>query len=309
MKKIVVLGATGMLGHKACQLLAARGHHVVGCLRDTVESVRDRASVFEGVELVGEVDVLRAGLLERVVEAQAPDFVLNAVGLVKQLDEASDPYLAVAINSLLPHRLARACDSVGVRLIHVSTDCVFNGRRGGYRETELTDAEDLYGRSKALGETSSDEQAALTLRTSFIGRELRPPAHGLLEWFLGERGRSVRGFAEVVYSGLTSRELSRVVGLVVERDPGLSGVAHVAGDPITKYDLLELIRTEYDLDVEIERVEEPRLDRSLVMERFSKATGYRAPSWSEMVREMRRDPTPYDDVLTSSEAEERGSET
>lgn len=296
MKKIVVLGATGMLGHKVCQTLASEGHRVVGCMRGDAARARSFAPVFEDVELVGGVDVLADGDLEAEIERQAPDFLVNAVGLVKQLDQASDPYLAVAVNALLPHRLARACERCGTRLIHVSTDCVFSGSRGGYRETDLPDAEDLYGRSKALGETTAAEPAAVTLRTSFIGRELEPPTHGLIEWFLAARGRRVRGFAGVVYSGLTSRELARVVALLVAGDHRLCGVYQVASAPITKADLLELAREAYGLDVEIERVAEPASDRSMVMGPFTDATGYRAPSWRAMIGDMAHDPTPYDDI-------------
>lgn len=284
-----------MLGHKVCQRLAAGGHHVVGGLRNDVASVRRFAPVFDSVELVGGLDVLADGVVEDEIAYRTPDFVINAVGLVKQLDEASDPYLAVAINSFLPHRLAKVCERVGARLIHISTDCVFDGRRGGYRETDSRDADDLYGRSKALGETTGAEAAALTLRTSFIGRELKTPAHGLVEWFLGEERGRVRGFARAIYSGLTSRELARVIRLVVDSDPGLVGVHHVASKPISKYDLLKLIRRVYGLSIEIEEVDKPVIDRSLVMRSFSDATGYRAPSWADMVRDMYRDPTPYDE--------------
>ena len=181
MKTTVVLGATGMLGHKVCQVLASSGHRVVGCLRGDVASALALGPVFEGVELVGGLDVLAGDDLEREIELRSPDVVVNAVGLVKQLEEAGDPYLAVAINSLLPHRLAGVCERTGARLIHISTDCVFDGRRGGYVETDLPNAQDLYGRSKALGETTPAEPAALTLRTSFIGRELTEPRHGLVE--------------------------------------------------------------------------------------------------------------------------------
>jgi dTDP-4-dehydrorhamnose reductase len=182
---------------------------------------------------------------------------------------------------------------------------VFDGRKGAYVETDLPDAQDLYGRSKALGETTMNEPAALTLRTSFVGRELTAPKHGLVEWFLSQAGGRVRGFAGVVYTGLTSRELARVVELLVDSDPGLAGVYHVASAPITKLELLELIRAVYELDIDIEEVAEPRSDRSLVMGPFTQATGYQAPAWDQMVLDMYHDPTPYDDLARKAEVIER----
>lgn len=300
MKKIVVLGATGMLGHKTCQILAAEGHQVVGSLRDDAGSVRRRfESVFHDVELLGNLDVLTPGGVEGEIERQAPDFVVNAIGLVKQLDDASDPLLAVAINSLLPHRLANACERAGARLIHISTDCVFDGTKGNYRETDFRDADDLYGRSKALGETRGRQASAVTLRTSFIGRELKADTHGLVEWFLAQEGGRVRGFAGAIYTGLTSLELARVIAHLVEEDPGLAGVHQVASSPISKYDLLKLIRDVYGLDIEIDRVTDPKIDRSLVMSSWTTATGYRSPDWETMIQEMHDDPTPYDELTAS----------
>lgn len=292
MSRVLVLGAGGMLGHKVCQRLC--GHEVWGLVRqDAATTCEAYPGVFDGVTLLGDVDVLQANLLEETIRDLRPQTVVNCVGVVKQREEAQDPYLAVAVNALLPHRLARLCAEIGGRLIHVSTDCVFSGRRGRYRETDVTDAEDLYGKSKALGETGSRETAAVTLRTSFIGRELARPKHGLVEWFLAQEGGSVQGFAGVTYTGLTSIELANVIRRIVESHGELSGLYQVAGEPITKYELLDLLRRTYGVSVDIQRVDEPVSDRGLVMERFSEATGYAAPPWPEMIRAMYQDTTRY----------------
>jgi dTDP-4-dehydrorhamnose reductase len=295
MGKILVLGAGGMLGHKLCQRLGGQEHDVVGVTRQPAAAYDVYRGLFDGVRLVGGVDVLDDETLKTTLHREEPDFVINCIGLVKQHDQAGDPYLAIAINSLLPHRLARLSAAIDARLVHISTDCVFDGRRGRYRESDLSDARDLYGRSKALGETGPGQPAAVTLRTSFIGRELAPPRRGLLEWFLAQQGGSIDGYAGVIYSGLTSLELADVIGRVVDEGAQqLCGVHHVAGEPIAKYDLLELVREIYGLDVEIRKVDEPVLDRSLEMGLFSAKTGYRAPAWPEMIRRMKEDPTPYD---------------
>lgn len=291
MTRIVVLGAGGMLGHKVCQRL--REHDVTGVVRKSASAYKAFREIFDRVSLVGNVDVLKDGQLESVLLDMNPQIVVNCVGVVKQLPEAEDALLSVATNALLPHRLARLCEKIGARLIHISTDCVFGGCRGSYRESDPTDARDLYGRSKALGETILNEEAAVTLRTSFIGRELKSEKHGLVEWFLARDGGGVEGFANVIYSGLTSIELADVIHHLVERRPDLRGVYQVASAPISKYHLLLLIRRVYDLDIEVRRAVEPVCDRSLVMEAFSEATGYRAPTWEEMIQQMYQDHTPY----------------
>lgn len=283
-----------MLGHKVCQELTAY-HRVVGTLRGSADEAARYSDVLAGCELVSGVDVLEDASLRSRMEAHQPDFVVNAVGIVKQLDAASDPYLSVAINSLLPHRLAKLCAGLDSHLIHISTDCVFSGRRGGYRDDDPSDADDLYGRSKSLGETLPGQSSAVTLRTSFIGRELKRPHHGLVEWFLSERGGRVRGFAGAIYTGLTSLELARVVRRVVEHPTPLAGTHQVASKAIDKDTLLRLVRDAYDIDIEIERAETPHIDRSLLMRSFTDATGYQAPSWEQMIREMAEDPTPYDE--------------
>ncbi len=180
MSKILVLGAGGMLGHKLCQRLPRQ--RVVGLVRGAADTLREAfPDIYRDLSMIGGVDVLDGDRLGQAGGDSRPEVVVNCIGIVKQLDEAHDPYLSVAINSLLPHRLARLCGRLGARLIHISTDCVFDGRRGAYRESDPSDARDLYGRSKALGETTAT-QAALTLRTSFIGRELKARSHGLVEW-------------------------------------------------------------------------------------------------------------------------------
>jgi dTDP-4-dehydrorhamnose reductase len=290
--RVLVLGAGGMLGHKVCQAFA--GHERFGLVRRPAAHYDRHRRVFAGVELVGGIDVLDGAALEATLRRLAPEAVVNCVGLVKQHEAAEDPYLAVALNALLPHRLARLAAELGARLVHVSTDCVFDGSRGGYRESDRSDATDLYGRSKALGETTPRQTAAVTLRTSFIGRELGRSPHGLLEWLLDQDGGAVDGYVRSIYSGLTALELAGVIRRVVERHPQLSGVYQVGGPTISKYDLLRLLAETYGLEVEIRPSDEPVVDRSLVTDAFEQATGYSAPRWREMILKTFHDPTPYD---------------
>ncbi len=233
--------------------------------------------------LVTDIDVENLESLERLFALARPDVVINCIGVVKQLSLADDPLVAIPINALLPHQLARLCETAGARLIHISTDCVFSGTRGLYREDEPSDATSLYGRSKYLGEV--DYPHAVTLRTSIIGHELGNP-HGLVGWFLAERGR-VNGFTRAIFSGLPTVELSRVMRDFVLPRPELSGVYHVSADAISKYDLLRLVAQIYGKSTEIVADESLVIDRSLDSSRFRALTGYVPPSWPDLVRTMR----------------------
>ena len=182
--RILVLGMSGMLGSTAFRLLAAEhGHEVHGTARS--DSIRRHFSPDMGQNIQIGIDVTDTDALLAVLGRVRPELVLNCVGVIKQLGAARDPLVALPLNALLPHRLARCCGLIGARLVHISTDCVFSGKTGGYTETSFPDADDLYGRSKLLGEV--DYPNAVTLRTSIIGHELGS-RNGLLEWFLGQSG-------------------------------------------------------------------------------------------------------------------------
>jgi dTDP-4-dehydrorhamnose reductase len=291
MPGILVLGADGMLGHKMFQGLSARFPGTRGTVRTPVASgPLRRVELLTTPAIMEGVDVLQEDDLRRRLDTLRPDVVVNCVGIIKQRDAATDPLPSIAINSLLPHRLAAWLQPWGGRVIHFSTDCVFSGRRGRYREDDPSDAEDLYGRTKFLGEVAAPN--ALTLRTSIIGRELQHH-RSLLDWFLQQRGRSIRGFSRVLYSGVTTNHLTTVVGDIIERHRGLSGVYQVASDPISKHDLLHLLRQAYGLDVEIVADDAEVSDRSMIGERFRAATGYVCPPWPELVAELAADPSPY----------------
>jgi dTDP-4-dehydrorhamnose reductase len=278
--KLLVLGASGMLGNAMLRTFAASAGFVAqGAARSALPA--NAPAVLRERVLTG-VDVESPDALTRLFAEVRPEVVVNCVGLVKQLAESQDPLRAISINSLLPHRLARLCGSTGARLVHVSTDCVFTGERGNYREDDPADAQDLYGRSKHLGEV--DYPHAITLRTSIIGHELAG-AHGLVGWFLAQPG-SVRGYTKAIFSGLPTVELARVVRDFVIPRPQLHGVYHVSAAPIAKYDLLRLVGEAYSQRREIVPDDKLRIDRSLDSSRFRAATGYVPPGWAELVREM-----------------------
>ena len=212
-----------------------------------------------------------------------PDAVFNCLGIVKQLDEAKNPLLSIETNSLFPHRLALACGLANAKLIHLSTDCVFSGRKGNYSETDIPDPVDLYGRSKLLGETGG--YGALTLRTSIIGRQLKGQT-GLVEWLLSQSGRTVKGYTRAVYSGFTTAALARIVEEILQHHRHLSGIWHLASAPINKFDLLTRLNARLGLNVTIERDESFVCDRSLDGSRLVKETNLCIPNWDGMIADF-----------------------
>jgi dTDP-4-dehydrorhamnose reductase len=280
-----------MLGHKLWQVFAPRLETYVSFRGDVASysgyDIFDDSRAFSGVQ-AEDLDSVR-----RTLAVVQPDVVVNCIGIVKQDAAAQDPVASITVNALFPHRLARACGDSGARLIHLSTDCVFSGRKGNYQEVDPPDAQDLYGRTKLLGEVTSSN--CLTIRTSMIGRELSG-SQGLLEWFLSHAGHTVRGYQRAIFSGFTTGALAEVIAELIIQYPDLSGMRHVAAEPINKFDLLSLIKRTYQLDIEIEPDDVFCCDRSLDAGRMRAETGILVPSWPEMIERMRVDPTPYEKI-------------
>ena len=289
--RILILGGTGMLGHKMWQTLRTRYEAWV-TMRSRLHDYA-RLELFEPARTIEGVDAALHDDLIRAFAAARPDIVVNCVGVVKQRPEAKDPIVTLNVNALLPHRVAALCRTTGARLMHISTDCVFSGKTGGYTESDTPDADDLYGRSKLLGEPHVADATALTLRTSIVGRELHT-ASGVTEWFLGNRGGRVPGFTSARFSGLTTLALSEVVAGLIGSGRALSGLYHVSTTPISKYDLLQRLNAAYQANVEIVASEALTIDRSLESGRFWRDAGLAPPGWDEMMAAAAADPTPYD---------------
>jgi dTDP-4-dehydrorhamnose reductase len=282
-ERILVTGASGMVGHRLVRHFS-RDRAVIAVMRpgprpERLDRVLARATRATSTALSSD-DI--AQLLDRY----RPQAVLNAAGLIKQRPAAADNVAMIEANASLPHRLAAACVARGIRLIHISSDCVFSGARGGYCESDLPDAIDMYGRSKALGEP--DAAGCLSLRTSVIGPEIGS-AFGLLEWFRTREGLAASGYRKVIFPGLPTIKVAQILEDVLDRFPALSGLYHVGAEPISKHDLLHLINRRYDLRVTLRPVDEPVSDRSLDYSRFSSATGYRSDPWPSLVDRMAAD--------------------
>ena len=278
--RILILGGDGMLGHQLFKHLS-KEHEVKVTLRQDL-SVYEKFNLFFPENTFDGIDVRLTDQLIEVFGEFQPQAIVNAVGIIKQRLTSRESIPSLEINSLFPHRLAILCKAIGARMIHLSTDCVFSGTKGNYREEDPSDAVDLYGKSKYLGELN--EQHCITFRTSMIGRELLHKK-SLLEWFLSQRG-SIKGFKKAMFSGFTTQELSRVIEMILKQNPTASGIYHVSSDPISKYDLLSLINKRLQLPIKIIPDESFVCDRSLDSSRFRQEFNYNPPPWEKMVEEL-----------------------
>ena len=289
---VLILGGAGMLGHKLLQRLSEHFPDVWCTVRCGAEETAALApGLLNSDRVIHNVNAADFAALESVLGRHRPRLVVNCVGVIKQRSQAKAAVPSIEINALLPHKLAEICARWQGRLIHFSTDCVFSGLRGSYTETDCSDAQDLYGKTKYLGEVSAAENA-LTLRTSIIGRELTQ-FQSLLEWFLAQDGRTVRGYTRALYSGVTTNCLADILTMLIQNFPNLAGLYQVSSETISKYDLLCLLREAYGLEVEVVPDEDFFCDRSMSGKKFEQATGYRAPAWSKLVEQLASDETPY----------------
>jgi dTDP-4-dehydrorhamnose reductase len=296
--RILILGGSGMLGHRLWINLQ-KEHEVWVTVRTTSSPFPDRPE-FPQMYVRTNVDANHLDQVTRALASIQPDLVINCIGLIKQVEQlARDPIMSISLNALLPHRVSLICQVAKIRMIHISTDCVFSGRKGNYLESDQSDAEDLYGRSKFLGEVT-DPPYSITLRTSIIGHELKTRL-GLIEWFLSRKdGDTIHGYKHAIYSGFTTDELSRIIMEYVIPRPDLAGLYHVASDPISKYDLLHLANRAYGRKINILPDENFLCDRSLDSTRFRQATGYQAPSWPAMIDEMSSNSSIYEQSPAAS---------
>jgi len=279
--KILILGGSGMLGHRLW--INLRKEHDVWVTVRGEHNPFPNAPEFPEEFIRSRVDGLMFDEVTRALASIQPDLVINCIGLIKQMGHlARDPLFSISLNTLLPHRVSLICRAAKIRMIHISTDCVFSGRKGNYGEADQSDAEDLYGRTKFLGEVHYPH--TVTLRTSIIGQELKTHL-GLIEWFLAQTG-TIKGFQKAIFTGFTTDELARIILQYVIPNPELGGLYQVSSDPISKYDLLMLAREAYHKDITILPEQDFFCDRSLDSTRFRKVSGYQPPAWPEMLAEM-----------------------
>lgn len=279
---ILILGITGMLGHAMFRLFASSSSLTTYGTARTPEKLRDLpAELQKNIHYA--VDASDLSRIREIIEVTKPEVTINCIGLIKQYNLNKKPIDAIAINALFPHQVSAICQQVGSRFIHISTDCVFSGCKGQYSETDPATAEDIYGRTKFLGEVIHQEHV-LTLRTSIIGHELDSQL-SLIDWFLSQEN-DINGYTKAIFSGLPTNELASVIKEIILPNDRLQGLYHLAAKPITKYDLLRLISEYYQKEITITPDEAIVIDRSLNAEKFQMATGYTPPEWPELISNL-----------------------
>lgn len=227
---------------------------------------------------------ISAANIHNFLESVNPDIIINAIGItIRKLDKYTLEQIIFS-NSLLPNILSSWSEKNNCRLLHFSTDCVFSGKRGKYLEDDITDALDVYGKTKSLGEVKSNN--CLTLRSSMIGFELNNKTE-LLEWIFKNHGKTINGFSNVIYSGITTSLMSRIVVKILNDHPNLNGIYNISSMPISKFNLLKKINTIFDLNIEIKSIKSRAIDKSLVYNNFFNKTGIEIPDWDSMLNELK----------------------
>ena len=279
---LLIIGINGMLGSALFKYFNERTNmSTYGLLRDK-KSIPNYNKCFKN-KIIIEKDFLNSDNLEKLIIYLSPKIIINCIGIVKQNPSSNDLFSSIKVNSLFPHLLNKLSRKFKARLIHFSTDCVFSGLKGNYLETDFADANDIYGRTKLLGEISGS--GSITLRTSFIGEELET-SRALVNWFLAQEGR-IKGYKNAIYSGLTTLEIAKVLDKFVIPNSSLQGLYHLSADKIDKYSLLSLLNMVYKKDIFIEEDLSTRIDRSLNSNKFRNETGFKPLEWVKAIKEMR----------------------
>lgn len=280
--KILVLGANGMLGYSIfTELSVNKSIEVYG----SVKSIKKVKNYFPEKligKLIGGIDAEYIETVKNMLLKIKPDIVINCIGIVKQSSMSQDISLQIYINALFPHKLADLCSKLNIRLIHFSTDCVFSGKQGQYTELDPSDADDIYGKTKYLGEVIDGN--CITIRTSILGHGLNSH-YSLVDWLLLQY-QPIKGYTKVIFSGLPAIEFAKIISEFIIPNENLHGLYHVSSDPISKYQLLKYICEIYKKKLTIKPYDKIICDRSLISEKFRNETSYTSPLWPSLIRKM-----------------------
>jgi dTDP-4-dehydrorhamnose reductase len=280
--KILILGGDGMIGHKMDQVLSVQNHEIVISIREkkdlTLKSISSKSKVFFN-------DFLKDNIIDFLVKVN-PDVIINAIGVTIRRGVKKNISDTIYLNSLFPHQLSNWALSFKKRLIHFSTDCVFSGSEGSYLEDATPNALDYYGKTKGLGEVNSI--SSLTIRSSMIGPELYNKTE-LFEWIINNKEKEINGFSRVMYSGVTTVYMARLLADLIDNHKNLSGIYNVASKPISKFELLHLINDNFDLGLIINDNKTVISNKTLNASKIEKEIGLQPPSWDELIFELKKD--------------------
>ena len=284
--RILILGGNGMIGHKIYQTLSS-------CFQDTWVLLRQplkkfpHKNFFNSQKVIDRIDLSDFAVLQSELNKIDPDIIINAAGITIRRGVNLSVYKSILINAALPHLLEEwVSNKKGKRIIHFSTDCVFSGKSGEYNENSDLDAQDVYGKTKGIGELKGPN--SLTLRCSMIGRELDYYTE-LLEWFLSQKGETIKGFSNVVYSGITTVKMAEFVKDIIVHYPDLSGVYNISSVPISKYELLKLFKDTFGYTIENEKDITYKSRKDLLSNNFFKETKFTIPVWRDLMIQLKED--------------------
>ena len=280
--KILIIGGSGMLGNALLRFFSKKKNfHVSTTIRSSLLLRVSNKSY--NYQLFNNIHLEDKKYISKVFDQVRPDVVINCAGVINQSNESKDYLKVLLLNTILPHYLVKLSENFNARLIHFSTDCVFSGSKGNYNESDLPDASDFYGRSKLLGEINYPN--TITIRTSLVGHELNSTKN-LIEWFLNQN-HEIKGYNEAIFSGLSTFEVAKIIDTYILPNKKLAGLYHLSSQPISKYELLLLVKNIYKKSIGIIKDHSLKINRSLDSSRFCKATNYVSKPWDLMIQEMK----------------------
>ena len=281
--RILILGADGMIGHKIAQ-----------SLEDFELILASRKSIsLKSIGIIKGKMVqhnLITDSLDLLLDSTTPDIIINCAGITTRRGVEDNIVNTRLLNSELPHKLDSWANLNSKKLIHFSTDCIFSGNRGNYLDNDFADADDIYGKSKALGEVDSPN--TLTLRCSMIGRELYNFTE-LFEWLKKNKNKKIEGYSNTFYSGITTVRMGIILNQILKKNLNLSGIYNISSTPISKFDLLTKLSNAFNLNVEVKQNTNNKSNKVLISEKFTEITGIYPPNWDDLISEFKEDCEKY----------------
>jgi dTDP-4-dehydrorhamnose reductase len=281
--RILILGADGMIGHKIAQSL--EDFELILASRKSISS--KSIGIINGKMVLHN---LITDSLDLLLDNTTPDIIINCAGITTRRGVEDNIVNTELLNSDLPHKLDSWANLNSKKLIHFSTDCVFSGNRGNYLDNDFADAEDIYGKSKALGEVNSPN--TLTIRCSMIGRELYNFTE-LFEWLKKNKNKKIEGYSKVFYSGITTVRMGKILNQILNKNLNLSGIYNISSTPISKFDLLVKLSKAFNLNVDIKQNKNNKSNKVLISEKFTEITGIYPPNWDDLISEFEEDCNKY----------------
>ena len=280
-----------MIGHKIAQVLQLK-NEVIGTSR---KKISHRVLGINKTKIFYKDFVIDDNL--NFISEIMPDIIINCVGVTtRRINNKNINHLSF-INSILPKLINDWSIENSKKMIHMSTDCVFSGIKGDYLDDAIPDADDSYGSSKAKGEIKNNK--TLTLRSSMIGREIYNHTE-LFEWLLKNKKGKIEGYDNVIYSGITTIRMAKIIDFILSNNLDLSGIYNIGSIAISKYELLKMFNNAFDLQIDIKKITQIKSNKVLISKKFTEITGLKTPNWNDLISEFKEDCETYSDIYINN---------